>query len=84
MVRRFRAVLVERLEGHRTAQREGMVSVTYWFVDKAVPAYEPAWHWQMYRATSYPFPTEGAADRFAAHQRELWPTATVTVREGQR
>lgn len=40
----------------------------------------PAWHKSLYGFSSYPFPSEAAAQRFAANHRDLYPGRTITIR----
>lgn len=52
----------------------------YWFVEMGSIPDMPGWHQQMYKRISYPFPTEEAAIRFAAHhKKEHWKRDIAVV-----
>ena len=53
----------------------------YWFVKLGSIPGTPDWHKQLYANRSYPFPTEAAAQRFAAAEAGRWPGMSVEVIE---
>lgn len=52
----------------------------YWFVEMGPIPDKPDWHQELYRFQSYPFPTVGAAIRFATRHRELDPDRDIAIR----
>lgn len=58
-------------------------SSVYWFVEMGPIPGKPAWHQAMYEHSSYPFPTEAAAQRFAANHQALDPLREISIRKGE-
>lgn len=56
------------------------VDTEYWFVEMGPIPDKPAWHQDLYRWQSYPFPTERAALLFAGNHAGLYPGRHVAVR----
>lgn len=54
----------------------------YWFVHMGAIPDKPDWHQKMYQNSSYPFPTEKAANLFAANHKKIYPNRVITVERG--
>ena len=53
----------------------------YWFVETITNPYQPTWHYNLYRQSSYAFPTREAAERFALGQQRPDRKVTITCQE---
>ena len=55
----------------------------YWFVHLGPVPGMPDWHQKMYEHSSYPFPSEKAANLFAKLHTEMYPGRDINVRRGE-
>lgn len=55
----------------------------YWMVYMGPIPNRPDWHTKLYDNSCYAFPTQAAANLFAAQHERLHPGRTITVKQGE-
>lgn len=55
----------------------------YWYVKMGPVPNTPSWHQAMYADNSYAFPTQAAANLFAANHARVYPGREITVERGK-